>query len=132
MGRKKKQDVIVIEEKGEKIIEEKKVEEKGKLCSLNKLVRAFFYDTNRKQLSRTATMNFIFFTCAVVLFIVALIMGCMGKSLPNNIFSYIGLLTGGGFIQYSYAKTIAPNIQPTIPPNTNTTTNTTNQPKGIQ
>jgi hypothetical protein len=128
MGRKKKQDIIVIEEKGEKVIEEKKIEEKGKLCSLNKLIRAFFYDTNRKQLSRTATMNFVFFTCAVVLFIVALIMGCMGKSLPNNIFSYIGLLTGGGFIQYSYAKTIAPNI----PPNTNTTTNTTNQQKGVQ
>ena len=129
--KKIKKDEIVIVEKGnkEKSIEIQK-EEKGKLCSLNKLVRAFFYDTNRKQLSRTATMNFIFFVCAIVLFIVALVMAFMGKTIPNNIFLYIGSLCGGGFLQYSYGKTIASNTPPVVnPQTTNTTTNTQ---KGVQ
>lgn len=72
-----------------------------------KLSKTLFYDVDRKQLSRTALMNFVFFSMAVILFIVQLVAYIGWKiTLPTVIFGFVGGLTGGGFLQYSFGKTI--------------------------
>lgn len=73
-----------------------------------KLYKTLFYDTQRKFLSRTALMNFIFFMMAVSLFVVAIVAYIVwGKTIPSNIFVFVGGLTGGGFLQYSFGKKLA-------------------------
>lgn len=84
-----------------------KKEELKKCNWRQKFVKTFFYNEERTELSRTAMMNFIYFLCSVTIIVIAVIAGlCCNKTLDSNLFLYVGGLTGGGFLQYSYSKTL--------------------------
>ena len=74
-----------------------------------RLVKTFFYNTERTQLSRTALMSFVFFLMAVTTWVVGIILPIYTKGkvkIPDNILTYIVALTTSGFLQYSYGKGI--------------------------
>lgn len=71
-----------------------------------KIYKTLFFDESRKQLSRTALMNFVFFVMAITLFVVGII-GTFANpefTIPNELYVYVSGLTGGSFLQYSYGK----------------------------
>lgn len=80
---------------------------KKKWCEIKKTL---FYDEERKQLSRTAMMNFIFFILACATWIVALIAFArewkINVAYATAFFTFVAGLTGGGFLQYSFGKKI--------------------------
>ena len=95
--------------------EEKKIESSigcGDNCSCEKeskavqLKKALFYDQERKRLSRTALMSFVFFALAVITTITGLVLGVMGKEIPNNFLVFVSSLVGGSFLNYSFGKTL--------------------------
>jgi len=43
---------------------------------------------------------------AITLFIIGTILAFNGKKVPPELYLYVGGLTGGGFLQYSYGKNI--------------------------
>lgn len=68
---------------------------------------AFFYDENHATLSRTSIMNVIFFICSILLIVVGITAKLvLDKELPATIYTFLGGLTGGGFLQYSYTKVL--------------------------
>ena len=78
-----------------------------------KLFKTLFYDAEtRTLLSRPALMNFIFFIMAVSLFVVGVILAFKGKAVPPALYGYVGGLTGGGFLQYTFGKKLNRDLPP--------------------
>lgn len=77
-----------------------------------RLSKALFYDEDRKKLSRTALMNFIYFTLSVTITIAGVLFVIIPEKpvlIPNELYLFIGTLCGSGFLQYSFGKKIANN-----------------------
>jgi hypothetical protein len=57
------------------------------------------------EFSMTRIFMFVTFFWAIILGIIGLIAFlCWGKVLPNNLYSYVGSLAGGGIVQYGFTK----------------------------
>lgn len=77
---------------------------------------AFFYDETHTMISRTSIMNVVFFLCAVALIVIGVVSKLvMNVELPATIYTYVGGLVGGSFLQYSYTKFL--NVKKTTPNN---------------
>lgn len=80
---------------------------------VSNFAKTFFYDEERVYLSRTALMSFVFFLLTVITIlssIVLLILSVVfewdvkATSFITAFYVFMGGITGGGFLQYSYTK----------------------------
>lgn len=88
---------------------------------VSNFVKSMFYDENRTFLSRTAMMNFVFFIltvmtilASVTLLILAVVFEWEVKAVSfiTAFYTFLGAITGGGFLQYSYTKKLNADKEP--------------------
>ena len=94
-----------------KVEGQKKVSTNPKCKWYRKVMIILLYNDQGTKLSRTALMNFVFFSMSIILFGVGLAFAFYGKTIPNELYLYCSGLTGGSFLQYTYGKKLAINGQ---------------------